>query len=190
MPPTRTSVFPAPTVNFQNDAAFSAALPDRFIVMVEPVPSAPEATNRQTDVQTPSPATPPTVLVNSPSFVHVPVPPVTDVWSFVSPSVVEMLSVTTTRMPWSPAASAFVTVVSVKEASRVLPSTPVPSVPTEVIAITPAPVHDSRPRAIPQTGPSSGPNQGSRQLRSTLDNSAGRETGRAPTSTPSGSPCA
>lgn len=86
-------------MNFQNEQHFSAALPDRVIVIVVPMFNAPEATNLQTDVQTPSPAAPPTVLVYSPSLVHVPVPPLTELWSFVAPSAVEMLSVTTTRMP-------------------------------------------------------------------------------------------
>jgi hypothetical protein len=99
VPPTRTSVWPAPTVNFQNEQHFSDALPDSVIVMVVPVLTVPEATNRQTDVQTPSPATPPTVLVYSPSFVQVPVPPETDWCVFDAPSVVAILSVTTVRMP-------------------------------------------------------------------------------------------
>lgn len=69
------------------------------MVMVVPVLTVPEATNRHTDTHTPSPAAPPTVLVYSPSFVHVPVAPVTEVWSLVSPSAVERLSVDTISMP-------------------------------------------------------------------------------------------
>lgn len=102
MPPTRTSELPAATVYFHIEEHFSGAFPDMLIVKTVPIAFAPDETNRQTETQTPSAATPPTVFVYSPNFVQVPVPPVTDVWVFVSPSAVAMLSVTTTRMPMSP----------------------------------------------------------------------------------------
>lgn len=94
-----TRVFPAPTVNFQNVDALSTALPDKFMVITVPVFTVPEATNRQTDTQTPSAAAPPTVLVYSPNFVQVPVPPLTDVWSLLFPSTVDRLSVATISIP-------------------------------------------------------------------------------------------
>jgi hypothetical protein len=121
-------------VNFQNEQHLSVAFADRSIVMVVPVPTVPEATNRQTLTVTPTAAAAVGAFVYSPSFVQVPVPPETVVWSFVSPSAVEMLSETMVRMPWSPDASVFVAVVIVHELLLV-EEAPVPSVPTEAIAI-------------------------------------------------------
>jgi hypothetical protein len=85
--------------------------------------------------QVPSAAAPPTVFVCSPIFVHVPVPPVTDVMSLVLPSAVDRLSQATTKTAkWFDAASiAPVVVVSVKLELLVL-LTPVPRVPTDDMA--------------------------------------------------------
>lgn len=83
------------------------------MVIVVPVLTVPDATNLHNDTQTPSPAAPPTVLVYSPSFVHVPVPPDTLVWSFEFPSVVDRLLETTTKIPWSPDDNELVAVLNV-----------------------------------------------------------------------------
>ena len=122
-------------MNFQKEHVLSVALPDRLIVIVVPVFTVPVASNSHTEVVTPSPATPPTVLVYSPSFVQSPVPPETLVWSLVLPSAVDLLSVTTVRMPKLPDDSELVAVLKVKLELLVL-LVPVPSVPTLAIVMS------------------------------------------------------
>jgi hypothetical protein len=126
-------VFPASTENPQNEQHLSegtAALNDTVIDV--PILRVALATNRQTDTALPWLAT--LVLVYSPSFVHVPVPPTTLTWSEVVPPLIliVMPRADTTRIPWSPAASVLVAVVKAKELETT-EFAPVPNVPSEVI---------------------------------------------------------
>jgi hypothetical protein len=128
-----TRILPAPTVNFQKVQHLSVMALPKLTVMFVAVPTAPLATKRHTDTVTPS-APAPVDSVYSPSLVHVPVPPVTLVWSADTPFAVLMLSAETIRIPWSPDARVLVAVAKVN-ADELVPFAPVPRVPTEAMAI-------------------------------------------------------
>jgi hypothetical protein len=84
----------------------------KFRVIVVPVPTDPDASNFHIATPTPASAAP-FELTYSAIFVQVPVPPLTDVFSLLSPSAVEVLSNTDTRMAKSPLANVLVAVSKV-----------------------------------------------------------------------------
>jgi len=99
-----------------------------------PVALSPEGSNSQTEAVAPVAAVP-LPLVCSPSFVQVPLPPVTEVTSLLSPSVVDVLSdaIASTAKRFAEALIVFVTVVRLNDEVLVA-LTPVPPVPTLAIA--------------------------------------------------------
>ncbi len=107
---SKTKLLPAATVNLYIDEQRSV-VESWFMVNTVPTAFVPDETNRQTDVHTPSFGAPPTVLVCSYNFVHVPFPPVTDVCVFEFPSVVATLFETTTKIPMSPEVERFLVTV-------------------------------------------------------------------------------
>lgn len=129
-----TSVVPAVTVNFQHVAATSLRLL-KLIVKFVPMALFADATKRHTDTQAPSSAAPVGLFVYSPSLVHVPLPPVTDVTSLWSPSVVVLLLSATIKIAWSPAARAAVVVARTRLVAAGVPRIAVPRVPPEAMAI-------------------------------------------------------